>query len=100
MNFIDMISRRAHFPKKFFPISESTLQNFDMIFMNFPLKIIFLVTSYESTSCLSFSISNTTKHECLYLEIKEIIFESNFVSYVSVRKNRIGFEKNRVSSVT
>lgn len=96
MNFIDMISRRGHFPKKFFPISESTLQNF----MNFPLKIIFLVTSYESTSCLSFSISNTTKHECLYLEIKEIIFESNFVSYVSVRKNRIGFEKNRVSSVT
>lgn len=65
-----------------------------MIFMNFPLKIIF-TTSYESMSSFS-----TTKHECLYLEIKEIIFESNFVSYVSVRENRIGFEKNRVSSVT
>lgn len=66
-----------------------------MIFMNFPLKIIF-TTSYESTS----SFSDTTKRECLYLEIKEIIFESNFVSYVSVCENRIGFEKNRVSSVT
>lgn len=65
-----------------------------MIFMNFPLKIIF-TTSYESMSSFS-----TTKHECLYLEIKEIIFESNFVSYVSVCENRIGFEKNRVSSVT
>lgn len=66
-----------------------------MIFMNFSLKIIF-TTSYESMS----SFSDTTKRECLYLEIKEIIFESNFVSYVSVRENRIGFEKNRVSSVT
>lgn len=65
-----------------------------MIFMNFSLKIIF-TTSYESMS----SFSDTTKRE-LYLEIKEIIFESNFVSYVSVCENRIGFEKNRVSSVT
>lgn len=40
MNFIDMISRRAHFPKKFFPISESTLK-FRYDFHEFSFKNYF-----------------------------------------------------------